>query len=136
MVDGIRYQNYGFEVITQQDQGIVWTDLLSQAYTKLYEANNEVGKSLPQEPWSYGNWFPAWLLFGRANRYLILQGNRLTSILKTDLLSHCYTKGFDHTRSLARERLAGQNGRNAISGYIKWDTLIQHNVPHRVILTR
>ena len=128
-VDGIRYRNYCLELISQQQNGIAWTPEL---VNKLYSIPN-FSAEYPDVDLVTTTFRPSWFLFGKADAYLFLFQNKLVKLTSTELLSHCHKYGMDYYRRLGRERLAGQGGKDAASGYVYWDTLVRLGTPGKTV---
>lgn len=127
-VAGLKYKNIGLEVLTMQYTG-GWSEELAATLVTINAACKGELDRIVKDTFYH----PAWLLFGKAEKYMILLGDKLLVITKADLMQHIMTYGFDYCRSLSKEILEGQGGKNAISGYIYWDSLKVHGTAHQCL---
>lgn len=128
----VQYKNIGLELITEQDNKIAWDTKYLQTFYNI----PGIREKFPSYDELTKNFRPAWFLFGKADEYLFLLGESLIKVSKSNLLSHCHTHGLDYTRWLAKERLAGQGGANAMSGYVYWTSLNTYKVTHTKLMLR
>ena len=119
-LSGVTYKNIGLELVTT-GRSVEWTD-----------ETRQLADDLLDKPDTYGDEFnPAWFLFGKADKYLFLLGNKVILIDKQKLIDYVRANKFDYYRRLNRNVAQGE-GKQALNGFVYWKTLVDSQVPHKV----
>lgn len=119
--DGAKYGDIYFELASQKGSAKFLRTLdLTEFITIQTWASKAKRQNVPSDLLDY---FSAWFFTGKAEQYLILQGDRLRLYRKSDILYYMNKLGPDKVLGLSPYRLQTQGGKNTICAFIKSDAV-------------
>lgn len=119
--DGLRYGDIYFELVTERGRADVSEPLDQDTKDRIKKWAEKAVRT--HKFTDLSTFYMSWFFTGKAEQYLILQGDRLRLYRKSEILDYMDLKGPDKVLGLSLYRLSTQGGKNTICAFIKSDAI-------------